>query len=79
MSDVVPVDLENLDARDEWILEIRIDLKGSAEVAPLLVELLMASTLCSSCSRGFLRIVEIMQESRSGGGRESFRELFGWG
>ena len=37
VSDVVPVDLEDPDARDRWVLESMIDLKGGAEVAPLLV------------------------------------------
>ena len=79
MSDAVLVDLEDLNGRDGWILESRIDLKGVAEVAPLLVELLIASILCGSCSHGFLRSVDITQESRSGVGRESFHKLFSWG
>ena len=48
MSDAVPVELEDLDVRDGWILESRIDPEGGTEVAPLLVELLLASILCSS-------------------------------
>ena len=28
VSDAVPVDLEDLDAKDRWILESRIDLEG---------------------------------------------------
>ena len=47
MSDKVPVDLEDLDARDGWILEISIDQQGGTEVAPLLVEILLSSILCS--------------------------------
>ena len=79
MSNVVPIDLEDLNARDGWILESRIDLEGGAEVAPLLVELLLAGILCFFRPIGFLCSVEITQESRSGGGRESFHKLFGWG
>ena len=65
VSDTVPVDLEDLDARDGWILENRIDRKGGAEVALLLVELLLSSIFCSSHSHSFFHIVEITQESRS--------------
>ena len=43
MSDVVPIDLEDLNARDGWILESTIDREGCREVAPLLVDILMAS------------------------------------
>ena len=43
MSDAVPVDLEDLDARDRWILERSIDPEGGAEVATLPVEILMMS------------------------------------
>ena len=70
MSDMVPVDLENLEASDIWILERRIDQEGGALVAFLLVEFLLLSILCSSHSQGFLCSVGIMQEIRSGGGRE---------
>ena len=79
VSDAVPVDLEDLDARNGWILESRIDLKGGAEVAPLLVELLLAIILCSPRSHGFLRSVEIREESRSSGRRENLHKLFVWG
>ena len=75
MSDAVPVDLEDLDARDGWILESRIDREGGVEVAPLRVELLLMSILCSSRLHGFLCSVEIMQESRSGARREICHEL----
>ena len=46
----VAVDLEELDARDGWILEIRIDQQGGTEVGPILVRPLPR----------FLRSVEIM-------------------
>ena len=69
VSNAVPVDLEDLHARDGWILESRIDLEGDAEVTPLLVELLLASILCSSRSYSFLCSMEITQKSRSGYGR----------
>ena len=77
MSDVVPVYLEGIDTRDRWISESRIDLEGGAEVAPLLVEILLESILCSSHSHGFLRSVEITQESRSDDRRESLQEICG--
>ena len=79
MSDAVPVELEDLDTREKWILESRIDCEGGAEVASLTVDLLTASILCSSRSHGFLRIAEITQESRSVGGMEIFYKLCGWG
>ena len=78
MSYTVPVDLEYLDARYGWILESRIDIEGCAEFSPLLVELLLARILCSSQSRGFLRSVEITQESRYGDGRKDFHKICGW-
>ena len=48
MSDAVPVNLEDLDTRDGWILESRIDRKDGTGVGTLLVELLLESILCSS-------------------------------
>ena len=75
----MPVDLEGLDARDRWILESRTDHEDGAEVAPLLVEILLMITLCSYRLHRFLRIVEITQESRYGGRREIFHKLCGWG
>ena len=47
--------------------------------APLLAEPLLERILCSSHSHGLLRSVEIMQESRSGSGREIIHELRDWG
>ena len=79
MSDAVPVDLEDLDARCGKILESRIDREGGSEFAPLLVELLPMSILCSYRLHGFLRRMDITQESRSGGGMEILHELCGWG
>ena len=79
MSDTVPIYLKDLDARDKLILERRIDIEGGTEVSPLIVESLMARILCSYLSHGFLRSVDITQEIRSGGGRESCHELCGWG
>ena len=79
MSNKVPVDLEDLDARYRWILEISIDIKVGAEVAPLLVKPLLASILCSSRSHGFLCSVDITKESRSDGRRESFHKICIWG
>ena len=60
-------------------MEIRIDLEGGTEFAPLLVELLMEIFLCISRLYGFLGSVEIMQESRPGGGRESCHDICNWG
>ena len=79
MSDAVPVDLDDLDARDRWILESRIDREGDTEVAPLLVELLMERILFSSCPHIFLRSVYITQESRPRSGRVIFHKLCSWG
>ena len=79
MPDAVTVYLEDLNERDRWILESRIYCEDGTEVAALLVELLMASILCSFCSNDFLCCMEITQESRSGGGRDIFHGLCGWG
>ena len=59
------VDLKEFDAREGWILEIRIDQQGVTEVSPLLVQPLMLRILSSACSQGFLRIMDITQESSS--------------
>ena len=81
----MPIDFKDLDAKDGWILESRIDIEVGAEVAggtevdPLLVEPLLARILCSSRLHGLLRSVEITQESRSGGRRESCHKLCDWG
>ena len=37
VADPVPIDLEEFDARDGWILESIIDGQGGTEVSPLLV------------------------------------------
>ena len=59
----VAVDSEDLDARDGWILESRIDQQGGTEVGPLLVKPLPSRILNSASSHGFLHSVEITQES----------------
>ena len=40
------IDLEDLNAREGWLLESMIDPEGDAEVTPLLVVLLLASIFC---------------------------------
>ena len=55
------VDLEELDARDGWILESRIDRQGGIEVDPLPVQPLMLHILSSAGLHGFLCSVEITQ------------------
>ena len=69
MPDSVAVDLEELDARDGWILESRIDRQGGTKVGPLPVQPLMLRIFSSPLSHGFLHSVEIRQESRFGGKR----------
>ena len=79
MSDAVTIDLEDLDARKGWILVIRIDCEGGAEVSPLPVKLLLAIILCSYRLHRFLGSADITQERRSGGRREIFHKLCGCG
>ena len=79
MPNVVAVDLDEIDARDEWILESRIDQHGGTEVVPLPVQPLLSRILSSAGSHDFLRSVEITQESSSRGGREIFHEPYDWG
>ena len=69
------VDLEELDARNVWILESRIDQQGGAEVGPLLGQPLLSHILVSVGLHGFLRSVEIKQESSSGGRRQICNKL----
>ena len=73
------VNLEELDARDGCILESRIDRQGGTEVVPLPVQPLMLRILISAGLPSFLRIVEITQESSSGGRREICHKLYNWG
>ena len=75
----VPVDLEDLNVMDVWILESRVDRQGGVEVCPLLIELLLSCILISSRPYGFLSRMDITQEIRSGGGREICHKLCGCG
>ena len=70
MPDAVTVDLEVFDVGDGWILESRIDQQGVAEVVLLPVQPLLSLILISASSHGFLRIVQITQESSSVFGRK---------
>ena len=65
VSDSVAIDLEELNARDVWILESRIDRQGGTEVGPLPVQPLLSRILSSASSHGFLRSVDITQEASS--------------
>ena len=69
MSYPVPVDLEEFDTREVWILESRIEQQGETEVSPLLVQPLLSRIPSSACLHGFQRSVDITQEKSSGGGR----------
>ena len=69
MSNAVEIYLEELNVRDGWILEIRIDQQGGTEVGPLPVQSLLYCILISAGLHSLLRSVEITQESSSGGGR----------
>ena len=69
VPNLVAVDLEELDARDGWILESRIDQQGDTEVGPLPVQPLMSHILSSAGSHSVLRSVEITQETSSSRGR----------
>ena len=79
MLNSVAIDLEELDARDEWILKSRIGRQGSTEVGPLPVQPLLSHILINAGSHSSLRIVEIMQEISSNGGREICHKLCDWG
>ena len=68
LTDLVPVFLDEFDARNGWILESRVGGQGGAEVIPLLVQPLVSRILSSARLHSFLRSVYITQESSSGGG-----------
>ena len=78
MPNTVTVDLEELDARDGWILESRIDQQGGTEVGPLSVQPLLSCILRGAGSHSFLRSVEIAQESISDDRSQIYHELFDW-
>ena len=79
MPNAVAVELEELNARDGWILGSRIDQQGGTEVGPLPVYPLLSRILSSAVSHGFLLSVEITQVSSSGGGREICHKPCDWG
>ena len=79
MLNAVVVNLEGIDARYGWILDSRIERQGGTEFVPLLVQTLLSHILISAGWHGFLHIVDITQESSSGGGREICHELCNWG
>ena len=79
MMNAVVVELEDIDARDGWILDSRIERQGGIEFVPLLVQPLLSRILSSAGWHGFLRSVDITQESSSGRGREIFHEPCNWG
>ena len=79
VPNVVAIDLEELDARDGWILESSIYRQGRTYAGPLPVHPLLSHILSSAVSHGFLRSFEIPQESSSGGRREIFHEPCNWG
>ena len=60
----VPIDLEDFDAREGWILEIRINRQGVTEIYPLLIQPLLFRILISA----FLQSMDITQERSSSGG-----------
>ena len=68
-----------IDVREGWILESRIDQQGGAEVGSLPVHSLLYFILNSASLHGFLRSFEIMQESSSVRGREIFHKPCDWG
>ena len=70
MPNAMDVELEELETRDGWTLESRIDQQGGTEVGPLPVHPLLSRILCSAGSHGFICSIEITQESSSGGRRE---------
>ena len=59
MPDAVAVDLEELNERDGWILENRVDQQGGPEFGPLLEQPLLSCILSSAGFHGFLRSIEI--------------------
>ena len=75
----VAVDSEDLNVRYGCILESRVDPQGGTEVGPLPVQPLLSRILSSARSHGFLRSVEIMQESSSRNRREICHEPCDWG
>ena len=79
MPNSAAIDLEDIDARDGWIFESRIDRQGGTEVGPLPVQPLMSYILGSFGLHGFRRSVETTQERSSGGWREICHKLCDWG
>ena len=59
MMNAVVVDLEDIDERDGWILESRIEKQGGTELVPLLVQPLLSRILSSAGWHGFLHSVDI--------------------
>ena len=66
----VAVDLEDCNARDGYIVDIRIEQQGSTEVVPLPVQPLLSHILSYDVLHGFLCSANIMHESSSGDRRD---------
>ena len=59
MINSVAVDLDELDARDKWILESIVDQQVGIEVGVLLVKPLLSRILSSAGSCSFLYIIAV--------------------
>ena len=79
MPNSVAVDLEDIDERDGWILDSRIDQQGGTEVGILPEQPLMSRILSSASLHIFLRNVDITQEISPGSRREIYHESCDWG
>ena len=71
MSDLAPIDLEDFNMREGCILE--------RSIGPLLIQPLLSRILSSDCLHSFLRSIEIMPESSSGGGGKICHKLISYG
>ena len=78
MTDAGAIDLEELNVRNGWIIESNIYQQGGTEVGPLTVQPLLSRILSIAGLHGFLRSVEIAQESISDDRSQIYHELFDW-
>ena len=67
VTDLMAAELEEFNVRDGWIFLSRIDQHAGTEVDPLPIQPLLSRILSSVVLHGFLRSMEITQESSSGG------------
>ena len=73
------INLEYLESREVWVLEIKIDCQDGEEFGSLTVHILLSRILCSSCLNFFMCIMDITHERIFSGGGYICHKIFSRG